>query len=63
MGGALFAGKGLPIAWSIVEIGIAGLIYLGILFGLKTFSEEDMNLAREGIRFLKPSIMQKTVKQ
>ena len=59
MGIVLYLTQGLPIAWGVAGIGLAGLLYLGVLFGLKTFSDEEVRLAREGLSFLKPLMTQK----
>ena len=57
MGTALYFSKDLPIILAIPGVAVSGLLYLIVLLGLKTFSVEEVRLAKEGMGFLKPFLM------
>jgi O-antigen/teichoic acid export membrane protein len=52
----LFVARDASLIWQIGAAVLGGIVYLGALFLLKTFSTEEIGQAREGIAFVSPFI-------
>jgi O-antigen/teichoic acid export membrane protein len=62
MASILYATSEAPLLWQIGAAALSMLVYGGVLFGLNTFSLEEIHHAREGIGFLSPFIASWTKK-
>lgn len=56
MGLVLFAARDAPLLWQIAAAPLSALAYAAVLYGLNTFSPEEIQQAREGIGFLSPFV-------
>ncbi len=62
MASILYATSESPLLWQISAAALSMLVYGGVLYGLNTFSSEEIHQAREGIGFLSPFIASWTKK-
>jgi len=56
MGLILVATRGNSAASSLLAVIVACTVYVALIFKLETFSADELELAREGMRFVKPLI-------
>ena len=54
MGLILLVTRGEPLIWSLPSVVVACAVYVALIFKLGTFSAEDLEVAREGMGFVKP---------
>jgi len=56
MGLVLYLTRESPYLWQIAGAVVSVLVYLATLFALRTFSQEEIYHAREGIGFISPFV-------
>jgi hypothetical protein len=54
MGLILVVTRGEPLIWSLPALVVACAVYVTLIFKLGTFSADDLEVAREGMGFVKP---------